>query len=46
MAVVAGLLARALRGRDDPDELTSVREEVRDLRKTFDPYPEGVGGLL
>jgi glycine hydroxymethyltransferase len=46
MAVVAGLLARALRGRDDADELKSVREEVRDLRKTFDPYPEGVGGLL
>jgi glycine/serine hydroxymethyltransferase len=46
MTVVAGLLARALRSRDDADELQSVREEVRSLRKSFDPYPEGVGGLL
>ncbi|MDA8265727.1 MAG: serine hydroxymethyltransferase [Actinomycetota bacterium] len=46
MSVVAGLLARALKGRDDPAELEAVREDVRALRKTFDPYPEGVGGLL
>ncbi|MFZ0171877.1 MAG: serine hydroxymethyltransferase [Acidimicrobiales bacterium] len=46
MAVVAGLLARALRGREDASELEAVRQEVRSLRKTFDPYPEGVGGLL
>jgi glycine hydroxymethyltransferase len=46
MAAVAGLLARALRGREDPSELQAVREEVRSLRKVFDPYPEGVGGLL
>jgi glycine hydroxymethyltransferase len=46
MEVVAGLLARALRGRDDESELKAVREEVRSLCKTFDPYPQGAGGLL
>ncbi|HXY43117.1 MAG TPA: serine hydroxymethyltransferase [Acidimicrobiales bacterium] len=46
MTVVAGLLARALRHRDDDSELKAVRAEVRSLRRTFDPYPEGVGGLL
>jgi len=46
MVMVAELLARALRGREDASELQAVREEVRSLRKTFDPYPEGVGGLL
>jgi glycine hydroxymethyltransferase len=46
MALVAALLARALRGREDASELAAVREEVKSLRKVFDPYPEGVGGLL
>ncbi|MGH9170483.1 MAG: serine hydroxymethyltransferase [Acidimicrobiales bacterium] len=46
MAVVAGLISRALRHRQDDGELASVREEVRSLRKAFDPYPEGVGRLL
>jgi glycine hydroxymethyltransferase len=45
MPIVAGLLARALKGRDDAGELASVREEVRSLRKIFDPYPEGAGAL-
>jgi glycine hydroxymethyltransferase len=45
MAIVAGLLARALRAREDAGELASVREEVRSLRKVFDPYPEGAGAL-
>jgi glycine hydroxymethyltransferase len=45
MAIVAALLARALRARDDADELVSVREEVRSLRKQFDPYPEGAGAV-
>ncbi len=44
MALVAGLLARALRQRDDEGELAAVREEVRSLRKTFDPYPDGAAG--
>jgi glycine hydroxymethyltransferase len=46
MQVVASLIARALRSRDDQAELDAVRDEVRSLRKTFDPYPDGVGGLL
>ncbi|MHB1508821.1 MAG: serine hydroxymethyltransferase [Acidimicrobiales bacterium] len=46
MSSVAGLLARALKGRDDAAELQAVRAEVRALRESFDPYPEGVGGLL
>ena len=45
MAIVAGLLSRALKGRDDAGELASVREEVRSLRKIFDPYPEAPGAL-
>jgi glycine hydroxymethyltransferase len=39
MTVVASLLARALRGRDDEAELARVREEVRVLCGKFDPYP-------
>jgi glycine hydroxymethyltransferase len=46
MAIVASLIARALRLRHDETELLAVREDVKSLRKTFDPYPEGVGGLL
>ncbi len=46
MAVVAGLITRALKGREDPSALQGVREEVRSLRTRFDPYPDGVGGLL
>jgi glycine hydroxymethyltransferase len=45
MAVVAGLLARALRGRDDEGTLAAVRDEVRSLCQRFDPYPGGMGGL-
>ena len=45
MAVVAGLLTRALRARDDADELAAGREEVRSLRKVFDPYPDRAGDL-
>ena len=46
MAIVAGLIARALRGREDAGELAFVSDEVRSLRKIFDPYPEGAGALL
>jgi len=45
MAIVAGLLARALRHRDDESELRAVRAEVRTMRETFDPYPDGAGSL-
>ena len=46
MVIVAALLARALRLRDDESELQAVHEEVRSLRKTFDPYPGGAAGLI
>jgi glycine hydroxymethyltransferase len=42
MAEVASLVARALRGREDEDELASVRGAVRELCGRFDPYPGGV----
>ena len=44
MRVVAALLARALRGRDDEAELERVREEVRVLCGRFDPYPGTASG--
>jgi len=42
MAEVASLIARALRGREDEDKLASIRGEVRELCRRFDPYPGGV----
>jgi glycine hydroxymethyltransferase len=42
MVEVASLIARALRGREDEDELASVRGAVRELCRRFDPYPGGV----
>jgi len=42
MVEVASLIARALRGREDQDELASVRGAVRELCRRFDPYPGGV----
>jgi glycine hydroxymethyltransferase len=38
MAVIAELIARALRGRDQPDELAAVREDVAVLCGKFTPY--------
>ncbi|CAN5654257.1 serine hydroxymethyltransferase [soil metagenome] len=38
MAIVAGLLARALRGRDDEAEVAAVRDEVAILCSKFTPY--------
>jgi glycine hydroxymethyltransferase len=43
MAIVAGLLARALRGRDDEAEVAAVRDEVAALCSKFTPYPERSG---
>ncbi|MBW3575906.1 MAG: serine hydroxymethyltransferase [Actinobacteria bacterium] len=40
MATIAGLLARALRGRDDDAEVTAVRDEVAALCSKFTPYPD------
>ncbi|MBX7161340.1 MAG: serine hydroxymethyltransferase [Acidimicrobiia bacterium] len=39
MRSIAGLLARAVRGADDPRELAAVRDDVRALRAQFPPYP-------
>ncbi|HEX2064630.1 MAG TPA: serine hydroxymethyltransferase [Acidimicrobiales bacterium] len=43
MAAVAGLITRALRGRDDDGELASVRDEVTVLCSKFTPYPSERG---
>ena len=40
MAQIAGFLARALRAREDDDELAAVREEVATLCSKLPPYPE------
>jgi glycine hydroxymethyltransferase len=39
MEVIASLLARALRGRDDATELAAVRDDVVNLCSKFTPYP-------
>ncbi|WP_117000263.1 serine hydroxymethyltransferase [Desertimonas flava] len=41
MSTVAGLIARALRGRDDAGQLAAIREEVRTLVTAFPAYPNG-----
>jgi glycine hydroxymethyltransferase len=40
MALIAELIARALRHRDDEAELAAVREEVNVLCAKFPPYPD------
>jgi glycine hydroxymethyltransferase len=42
MTTIAGLIARALRGREQPDTLAEVRAEVADLCAKFPAYPNGV----
>lgn len=39
MTMIATLIARALRGREDPGELAAVREQVLSLCSEFTPYP-------
>jgi glycine hydroxymethyltransferase len=41
MQVIAALIARALRGRDNGEELSAVRKEVAELCSRFPPYPDG-----
>ncbi len=41
MGRIASLIARALRHRGDEAELASVRRDVADLCREFDPYPDG-----
>ena len=40
MGAVADLIARALRGRDDPSALAAVAAEARALCAAKPPYPE------
>jgi glycine hydroxymethyltransferase len=42
MAVIASLIARALRHRTDAEALAAVRAEVAALCSTFPAYPDGV----
>ncbi len=39
MPVVARLIGEALRGRDEPDTLSTIRKEVGELCAKFPPYP-------
>ena len=43
MRVIAGLIARTLRSREDESEITSVRGDVAALCAEFPPYPDLVG---
>ncbi|RLE16660.1 MAG: serine hydroxymethyltransferase, partial [Actinobacteria bacterium] len=40
MALIASLIARTLRGRDDSAEISAVRETVRDLCAQFPVYAD------
>jgi glycine hydroxymethyltransferase len=42
MAVIASLIARALRERDAPESLAAVKGEVAELCAKFPPYPDGI----
>jgi glycine hydroxymethyltransferase len=42
MAVIASLIARALRERESPDTLAAAKAEVAELCAKFPPYPDGV----
>jgi glycine hydroxymethyltransferase len=42
MVVVASLIARTLRHRDDESEVQAIRAEVSELCAMFDPYPDGL----
>jgi glycine hydroxymethyltransferase len=42
MAMIAALIARALRERETPESLSMVKAEVAELCAKFPPYPDGV----
>ncbi|HSC27724.1 MAG TPA: serine hydroxymethyltransferase [Vicinamibacterales bacterium] len=42
MATIAALIARALRDRELPESLATVKAEVAELCAKFPPYPDGV----
>jgi glycine/serine hydroxymethyltransferase len=41
MATIAALIARALRERNNGEELSAVRKEVTELCARFPAYPNG-----
>jgi glycine/serine hydroxymethyltransferase len=43
MRLVADLLVRTLKARDDDDEIAAVRSEVAALCAAFPPYPDLLG---
>jgi glycine/serine hydroxymethyltransferase len=43
MRLVADLLVRTLKARDDEGEIAAVRSEVAALCASFPPYPDLVG---
>ena len=42
MQVIASLISRALRERNNGEELSAVRKEVAELCSRFPPYPAGI----
>jgi len=45
MVTIAKLIARTLRDRSDPQAITTIREEVRQLCEPFAPYPDLASGV-
>ena len=43
MQVVADLIVRTLKARNDEAEISTVRSEVAELCAAFPPYPDLVG---
>ena len=41
MPTIAELIARALRGRNNGEDLSAVRKEVAELCARFPAYPDG-----
>jgi glycine hydroxymethyltransferase len=39
MTTIGGLIHRGIVGREDPDEIAAVRDEVVNLCSKFQPYP-------
>jgi glycine/serine hydroxymethyltransferase len=41
MSAIGALIGRVLRSPSDEETIATVRAEVRELCKAFDPYPGG-----
>ncbi len=44
MAQIGSLIARALRSRDQADDVAAIRQEVAELCRPFAPYPKTIAG--